>query len=203
MKTISISGPVAAGKTTLLTQLLDALGPRASAHEEQPGLNPFISLYYEDSVRWSFHSQISFLSLYFDDMTWAVPDKEFYFFDRCLTENLVIAKYRLLHGDLTQAEFDTIEKIAKGIAGLMPPVDLYLCLRCSPELLTERLRVRGRDYEKALGLAYSKELAALYEEWYRTLPAEKVLYVDEDKGIDLPEILRFLEKPLPAGNSHA
>lgn len=192
MKIVSISGAVAAGKTTLLNRLLNALGDRAVAHEERPQDNPFIRDYYVDSKRWSFHSQMTFLALYFDDDGWLKDNHEFYFFDRCLIENLVLAKYRLNEGDLTQPEYDIIEKMAKGIDRLMPPVDKFIYLRCSVPLLTRRLRERGRDYEGVLGEAYATKLSALYEQWLTELPSEKVLIVDEDAGVDLDEILRFI-----------
>ena len=194
MKIISISGAVAAGKTTLLNRLLGELGERAVAHEERPQNNPFIRNYYADSRRWSFHSQMTFLALYFDDDGWLRDDREFYFFDRCLIENLVLAQYRLNEGDLTRDEYDVIEKMAKGIERLMPPVDKFIYLRCSVPLLTRRLRERGRDYEGALGSEYAEKLSTLYEAWLKTLPTEKVLIVDEDAGVDMEAVLRFIEE---------
>ena len=194
MKIISISGAVAAGKTTLLNRLLNVLGDRAVAHEERPQDNPFIRNYYADSKRWSFHSQMTFLALYFDDDGWLKDDHEFYFFDRCLIENLVLAKYRLNEGDLTQEEYDVIAKMAQGIDRLMPPVDKFIYLRCSVPLLTRRLRERGRDYEGALGETYAARLSALYEQWLETLPPEKVLIVDEDAGVDMDAVLKFIEE---------
>ena len=191
MKIVSISGAVAAGKTTLLGSLLSKLGSRATCHEERPQDNPFIRAYYADSKRWSFHSQMTFLALYFDDGR--VPEgTEFYLYDRCLIENLVLARYRLGEGDLTMTEYAVIEKMAKGIERLMPPVDQYISLRCSVPLLVERLRERGRDYEGELGVAYATKLSALYEEWLATLPPERVLIVDEDEGVDLDAVLRFI-----------
>ena len=70
MKYIAICGTVGAGKTTLLQRLTAYFGPRAAFHEERPQDNPYINEYYSDSKRWSFHSQVSFLSLYFDDEKW-------------------------------------------------------------------------------------------------------------------------------------
>lgn len=104
MKYIALSGAVCAGKTTLLGRLMDALGERAAAHEERPQDNPFIRDYYADARRWSFHAQAAFLSLYFEKPDWTRRDREFFFFDRCLIENLVIARYRLLEGELTNDE---------------------------------------------------------------------------------------------------
>ncbi len=194
MKYISISGAVAAGKTTLLERLLERFGERAVAHEERPQDNPFIREYYADSRRWSFHSQMTFLALYFDHMNWRDAGREFYFFDRCLIENLVLARYRLEVGDLTPTEYRVIEKMARGVEKLMPPIDSYIYLRCSVSLLTERLRLRGREYESELGRAYAEKLSELYEEWIEELPREKLLIVDADSGVDLDEVTRFIER---------
>lgn len=193
MKYISISGAVAAGKSTLLENLMTRLGDRAIAHTERPQDNPFINEYYSDSTRWSFHSQMTFLALYFDDASWTDEGHDYYLFDRCLIENLVIARYRLNAGDLTQTEYDVIEKMAHGIDRLMPPIDKYIYLRCSVPLLIARLRERGREYESDLGRAYAEQQKALYDAWAETLPPEKVLIVDADAGIDLDAIIRFIE----------
>jgi len=194
MKYISISGAVAAGKTTLLEQLLERLGERAKAHEERPQNNPFIQEYYSDSKRWSFHSQITFLALYFDQAEWKNATTDFFFFDRCLIENLVIARFRRNEGDLTEAEYGIIEKMAHGISNLMPEIDKYIYLKCSVDLLVERLQQRGREYEGKLGREYAEKLKVLYDEWLETLPPERVLIVDEDKGVDLNEVIAFIEK---------
>ena len=193
MKRISISGPVAAGKTTLLGALLRELGSRAKAHEELPDRNPFIRRYYENSVRWSFHSQVAFLSMYLDNPDWEKDDRDFYFFDRCLVENLVIAKYRLLQGDLDEDEFSVLTRLALGMERLMPPIDKYVCLRCSPQLLLAHLRRRGRDYEQSLDLAYCRQMNRLYEEWYGTLPPDRTLFLSADEGYSAEEVLSFLE----------
>ena len=147
MKYIAICGTVGAGKTTLLQRLTAYFGPRAAFHEERPQDNPYINEYYSDSKRWSFHSQVSFLSLYFDDEKWRpeVGDTEFFFFDRAFLENLVIAKYRLNQQDLTQDEFGILCKLAHGIASLMPPVDKYLYLDCSVSTIIEHMGIRGRS----------------------------------------------------------
>ena len=175
MKYIAICGTVGAGKTTLLQRLTAYFGPRAAFHEERPQDNPYINEYYSDSKRWSFHSQVSFLSLYFDDEKWRpeVGDTEFFFFDRAFLENLVIAKYRLNQQDLTQDEFGILCKLAHGIASLMPPVDKYLYLDCSVSTIIEHMRQRGREYEDDLDLMYVYELKELYDEWAKTLPPER------------------------------
>ena len=196
MKYIAICGTVGSGKTTLLGRLARRLGARVRVHEERPEKNPYITDYYADSRRWSFHSQVTFLSLYFEDPKWRVGEgeTEFFLYDRCFLENLVIAKYRLQQQDLTQDEYDILCRLARGIESLMPPIDKYIYLDCSVGTILEHMRGRGREYEDDLDLMYIVDLKTLYDEWYRTLPQEKTLTVNMDGGgYDLEEIIRFIE----------
>jgi len=193
MKYISISGAVAAGKTTLLNTLMEHYGERAVFHEEQPELNPFIEQYYADPVHWSFHSQVTFLTLYFENTNWLNADHDLFFFDRCLIENLVIARYRLEAGHLTQDEYNIIEKLAFGIHQLMPTIDKYIYLRCSVPLLMDRLKERGREYESDLTKAFTEHQKALYDQWAAALPADKLLILDEDEGFDIQQVYDFIE----------
>ena len=195
MQYIAICGTVGSGKTTLLRRLLARLGERAAFHEERPQDNPYINDYYSDSRRWSFHTQVAFLSLYFDDPKWKNADAaEFFFFDRACLENLVIAEYRRNQGDLPEDEFAILCKLANGIAALMPPVDKYIYLDCSVQTVLSHMRRRGREYEDDLDLMYVYELKALYDKWVQTLPPERTLRIDMDRGdYDLEEIVKFIE----------
>ncbi len=185
---------VGSGKTTLLRRLLAHFGPRAAFHEERPQDNPYIHEYYSDSKRWSFHSQVTFLSLYFDDPKWKRIEAEFFFFDRAFLENMVIAEYRRDQGDLSEDEFAVLCKLARGIEALMPRIDKYVYLDCSVQTVLSHMRKRGRDYEDELDLMYVYELKALYDKWAQTLPPERTLRVDMDRGeYDLNEIIAFLE----------
>ena len=197
MKYIAICGTVGAGKTTMLGKLLQHFGPRAGFHEERPQDNPFICEYYADTKRWTFHAQVTFLALYFDDPAWRPEnsDTELFFFDRCFLENLVIARYRLEQGDLTQAEFDVLEKLAQGIDALMPKIDKFIYLDCSIQTILEHMRARGREYEDNLDLMYVYELKSLYDKWRLTLPGDRTLTVNMDGGeYDLDEIVQFIEQ---------
>ena len=56
---IAVAGNIGAGKSTLTRMLADSLGwkPFYEANAE----NPYLSEFYQDMTRWSFHSQIFFL----------------------------------------------------------------------------------------------------------------------------------------------
>ena len=193
MQYIAISGTVGAGKTTLLQKLIAALGERAAFHEERPDENPYISDYYADTKRWTFHAQVTFLSQYFDDFLPPDADKDFYIYDRSFLENLLLCRYRRNQGDLTGEEYDILCKLANGIARLLPPVDKYIYRACSPLTIEDHMLRRGREYEENLDLFYVYEVKKLYDDWYRTLPPEKTLVVDMDKGYQLEDILTFIE----------
>ena len=83
--------------------------------------------------------------------------------------------------------------MAKGIAALMPPIDKYIYVRCSVPLLQQRLRQRGREYESELGRAYAEKQKELYDAWAAALPADKLMIVDADEGVDLDAVARFIE----------
>ena len=138
---------------------------------------------------------MTFLSLYFDDPKWKnESEAEFFFFDRAFLENLVIAEYRRDQGDLSEDEFAVLCKLAQGIESLMPRIDKYVYLDCSVQTVLSHMRKRGRDYEDELDLMYVYELKALYDKWAKTLPPERTLRVDMDRGeYDLNEIIAFLE----------
>ncbi len=195
MKYIAICGTVGSGKTTLLSRLTGYFGSRAAFHEERPQDNPYITDYYADTKRWTFHAQVSFLSLYFADPKWKDDTVELFFFDRSFAENLVIARYRRDQGDLTEDEYQTLLRLGEGIVSLMPPIDKYIYLNCSVGTIIEHMRGRGRAYEDDLDLMYVYELKALYDKWYETLPKDRTLVVDMDGGeYDLDEIIRFIEE---------
>ncbi len=190
MKVIAISGTVGTGKTTLLKKLTGRLQDSAACHIENPDANPFIRRYYADSKRWSFHSQVAFLSDYPGE---SIPAADYFFYDRCLIENLVICRYRLRQGDLTEEEYAVLSRLAHGIEQLMPKIDGYIYLNASEELLCRRLRDRGRDYEQQLDMSYVRPLKKLYDEWAQTLPKERTLILNADEGYDTEDILRFME----------
>lgn len=194
MQYVAISGTVGAGKTTLLRRLIERLGARAAFHEERPDENPYINIYYADTRRWSFHSQAAFLTQYFDDFLFPeqAAGKDFYFFDRAVTENLIIAKYRLNQGDLDETEYAMLEKLANGISSLMPPIDKYIYLDIPPRIIEDHMLSRGREYEDGLDLFYIYEVKKLYDEWAQTLPKDKTLVLDMTEEYDLDAILRFL-----------
>lgn len=197
MKHIAICGTVGSGKTTLLRRLAGRLGARVRFHEERPQDNPYINDYYADTKRWSFHSQVAFLSLYFDepDLCADKNEADFFLCDRSFLENLVIAKYRLQQQDLTQEEYEILCRLANGVAALMPPVDKYIYLDCSVGTILEHMRGRGREYEDDLDLMYIVDLKNLYDEWLQTLPRDRTLVINMDEGrYDLERIVDFIEQ---------
>ena len=57
---IAVAGNVGVGKSTLTTMLADSFG--WEPFYEAVGDNPYLADFYKDMRRWSFHSQIFFLS---------------------------------------------------------------------------------------------------------------------------------------------
>ena len=70
------------------------------------------------------------------------------------------------------------------LTGVLPrPPDLIIFLRASPEFLLERVRQRGRDYEKRITLDYLSRLGEGYEAWIERVSREiRVLSVPVEDG---------------------
>ncbi|MEI7983800.1 MAG: deoxynucleoside kinase, partial [Bacteroidota bacterium] len=71
---------------------------------------------------------------------------------------------------------------------LLPPPTLMIFLKRSVPRLLERIRRRGRDYERDISPEYLRKLDDHYEEWRKTYDLGKSLTVDT-------EHLDFIEDP--------
>ena len=67
----------------------------------------------------------------------------------------------------------------------LPPPDLVIYLRATPETLLERMAQRNRDYERGISRDYLDSLNELYDQWIDgftlcpvlTVPADQLNYV--------------------------
>ena len=88
----------------------------------------------------------------------------------------------------------SLEALSRGAAfAVMIDMDRAACECIRKNMETTRLKERGREYESELGRAYAEKQRQLYEEWVQTLPQDRLMIVDEDAGVDMEAILRFLE----------
>jgi len=179
-KAIAIAGNIGVGKSTLVEFLSRTYG--ISPYYEPSEDNPYLPDFYEDMKRWSFHSQLYFLSNKFrihqdlDRMPGLVV------LDRTIFEDAEIFA-TALHDMrcMDDRDWATYCAFYRSILNAIKPPDLMIYLRCSMRTLRKRIRLRGREMEEDIPLVYLKRLDRLYENWIESYDMSEVLILETDK----------------------
>jgi len=179
-KAIAIAGNIGVGKSTLVEFLSRTYG--ISPYYEPSEDNPYLPNFYEDMKRWSFHSQLYFLSNKFrihqelDRMPGLVV------LDRTIFEDAEIFA-TALHDMrcIDDRDWATYCAFYKSILDAIEPPDLMIYLRCSMRTLRKRIKLRGREMEADMPLSYLKRLEKLYENWIESYDMSEVLILETDK----------------------
>ncbi len=179
-KAIAIAGNIGAGKSTLVEFLHRTYG--ISPYYEPSEENPYLPDFYEDMNRWSFHSQLYFLSnkfrihQEFDRMPGLVV------LDRTIFEDAEIFATALRDMRcMDDRDWETYRAFYKSILEAIKPPDLLIYLRCSMRTLRKRIKMRGREMEENIPLSYLKRLDGLYEKWIASYDMSDVLILETDK----------------------
>ena len=175
---IAIAGNIRSGKTSLTEILAERFG--ATAHYESVD-NPYISDFYEDMNRWSFHLQISFLGSRIEQAIKALSAGGSVIQDRTIYEDAYIFAQNLYEmGLMNTRDFETYMNIFKLSTGLIQRPDLLIYLKASEETLIEQIHRRGRSYEMSIDRNYLERLNKKYEHWVSEIYEGEVLVVDID-----------------------
>lgn len=201
---VSIAGNIGVGKTTLTQLLGERLGWRT--FYEQVIDNPYLPDFYADMRRWSFHLQIYFFTHRFRMFQEMLASDVSCVQDRTIYEDLEIFA-RTLHrqGYLDDRDFANYRRLFETMIPFLPTPELVIYLRASPEFLLERIRARGRDFERGITLEYLRGLHMAYEEWverassflsFLTIEAETF---DIHRPEDVERVISAVRRRCPEG----
>ena len=182
-KFIVVAGNIGSGKTTLVEILSQKLGfvPFYEPHEE----NPYLADFYEDMKRWSYQSQVYFLTRRLRIHKELLLAKGSVVQDRSVYEDAeIFARNLYLQGDLTQRDYAVYQDLYHILAALLPPPNLMVYLRASVDTLQQRIAKRGREYEAGISRYYLTRLNDLYEDWMTAFDQCPVLIINTD-NLDL------------------
>jgi len=141
---IVIEGPIGVGKTSLAHLLSKEMNAREIL--EQVEDNPFIYSFYKDPERFAFQTQIFFLlSRYRQIEDFKQPD----LFHKVTLTDYFLPKDRIFATlNLSSSELSLYDQIYSLLNLHLPKPDLVIFLQAQTEILMERIRLRGKAYEK-------------------------------------------------------
>jgi deoxyadenosine/deoxycytidine kinase len=189
---IAVAGNVGVGKSTL-TGLLSAYLCWEPFYEAVDD-NPYLADFYQDMRAWSFHSQVFFLARRLGHHRQIIERPGTVVQDRTVYEDAeIFARNLYLQGHMCERDWQSYWDLYQTVITILPPPDLVIYLQASVPVLQERIRHRGRDYEKRISEEYLTQLNELYEAWVEgftlcpvlTIPTNDLNYVTVDAHLEL------------------
>ncbi len=200
-KYIAVAGNIGAGKSSIVEFLCDRydIEPFFEPNET----NPYLEDFYESMERWSFHSQVYFLSAKFklhqelDALDHSVVQ------DRTIWEDAeIFAENLFRQKTMSERDYDTYRLLYESIRDKIRPPDLMLYMRCPVSTVRKRIAQRGRAMEADIPVKYLRRLHRLYEKWIDNyqlsplviIPTNKLDYLTD--LVDQHDVLKTIEKYL-------
>lgn len=174
---ITVAGNIGVGKSTLVGLLAERLDwePVYEAFTE----NPYLADFYGDMRRWSFHSQVFFLSRRLQQHHDLLQRKASVIQDRSVYEDAeVFARNLHRQGHLSERDWRCYQDLYQTMATLLRAPHLVVYLMASVPTLRRRISQRGREYEQEITVDYLSQLNELYDSWAARFRLCPVLTVD-------------------------
>jgi len=195
LKYIVVEGPIGVGKTSLAQRLSDEFG--STLLLEHVDDNPFLERFYQNPREAALSTQLYFLL----QRTKQLQEfKQGDIFTPVRVADFLIEKDRLFaQVTLNASEYELYEQIYSHLTIDAPKPDLVVYLQAPVEVLLQRIRKRGRGYERLVETAYLEQLNEAYAKFfydYNDAPclivnASDIDFINNDKDYEqlLSEIL--------------
>jgi deoxyadenosine/deoxycytidine kinase len=183
-KFIAIAGNMGAGKSTMVEYLHHQY---SFTPVYEPFMdNPYLDDFYKDMKRWSFHSQLYFLTHKFrlhmellkelnGSNGTIVLDRSIYEDSEIFCRNLFLTK------KINKRDFQTYMELYQTMKEALQPPDLMIYLKCSVGTIKKRIKKRGRDSEQSIPTTYIRNLNKLYEKWIKSYDLSPILIWETDR----------------------
>jgi len=177
---ITIAGNIGVGKSTLV-KLLTARNGWEPVFESVTE-NPYLADFYQDMPRWSFHSQVFFLSRRLQQHHDLLKRNNSVIQDRSVYEDAeIFAKNLMRQGAMSERDWGSYYDLYQTLGAMLQPPHLVIYLKASVATLRRRIQMRGRDYEQQIANSYLEQLNDLYDEWAESFTLSPVLTVDTNQ----------------------
>jgi deoxyadenosine/deoxycytidine kinase len=204
---IVIEGPIGVGKTTLVKKLAEKYDARTvlEVFEE----NPFLADFYGNRDQYAFQTEMFFLlSRYRQQEQFAQDD----LFGRLSVSDYLFTKCRLFASlTLSDHELTLYDRMYSILSTQVPKPDVVIHLHAPLDTLLDRIRKRGRAYERNMDREYLERLRSLYMQFFQHYEETPLLEIDtseldftqDEEAVELvmhkaSKVIREAYKPRPA-----
>lgn len=193
---VAIEGVIGAGKTTLAT----LLAKKWSAHLKLEVVeeNPFLAQFYQDMRGYAFQTQLFFLLSRHKQQS---DLKQYDLFMERVVSDYLFAKDRIFANvTLDDNELALYKRLADLLERDVPTPDVVVYLQASVDALMERIRRRGREFERDMSREYIETLTEAYNYFFFHYKATPLIIVNTndidfvENTADFEELAREIEE---------
>ncbi len=171
---IVVEGPIGVGKTSLVELIGENFGSRAVL--ERVTENPFLPRFYQNPKRYAFQAQMFFLlSRYQQQRELSQQD----LFSQSIVCDYLFAKDRIFASvNLDDDELALYQQIYELMDQRIPRPDLVIYLQAPTEVLQQRIKFRGRGYEREIAREYIEAVNEAYNRFFFSYNATPLLIIN-------------------------
>lgn len=166
---IAIEGNIGVGKSTLAGNLKEHLN--CVVMDEPVKENPYLELFYQDPKRYGLEMQFflagSRLKMHFEAIQEA--SRGIVILDRSIYGDSVFCKLNNRFGNISNLGRETYFNFWNAIYPMIGIPEKIIYLDAKTETCMDRIKLRGREYEKAIDVNYIIGLSELYKEMIRDM----------------------------------
>jgi deoxyadenosine/deoxycytidine kinase len=172
---VAIAGNIGVGKSTLTKYLSEQW--HFDTVPEPESKNPFLKDFYKNPKRWALHSQLFFLTERAKMQKRAEKNSRYLLLDRSIYEDAEVFAKTVL----SKNEYKVYRRVYDFLLEDLTPPNFVVYLKASVPTLMERIKGRGRLYEKNIKRSYIKKLNERYDEWIKSFDIAPIITIDTDK----------------------
>jgi len=176
---IAVEGPIGVGKTALAERIARHIGGKVVYELAED--NPFLPEFYRHPAGAAFQTQIFFLMSRYAQLR-QLANRDL--FSGAIVSDYLFAKDRIFAGiNLSEQEFSLYNRVASALEAEIARPDLVVYLTAAVDSLAERIKKRGRNFEKGMDHRYLESICESYSDFFFHYDETPLLVVKTD-GID-------------------
>jgi deoxyadenosine/deoxycytidine kinase len=171
---IVVEGPIGVGKTSLVQKLGEEFASRVIL--EKVADNPFLPKFYTNPSGFAFQTQMFFLLSRYQQQRELAQQE---LFSQSIICDYLFAKDRIFASvNLDEDELMLYQQIYTLLDQRIPKADLVIYLQSPTGVLQQRIRMRGRSYEREVSRDYIEAVNEAYNRFFFSYDETPLLIIN-------------------------